>query len=448
MNVEINKPKEVIANRDKEALVEYYEQLNPFEIAQFISELETDDLYFAFECIDNEQIRDVFKHLENEIQQNIIEYLELDRHRLAKLLNELKPDDRTALLEDMPEHISRRMIQLLKPEERRIAVKLLGYPEESIGRLMTSEYVAVQPHYTMPEVIQHIRNFGHDSETLNVLYVVDEKLRLVDDLRIKEIILASPEKTVADLMDDSFVSLNAADDQETAVKVFLDQDRVALPVVDADGVMLGIVTVDDVMDVAQEESTEDFHRFGAIREAISNPLTASVGALYKNRIVWLFALVFMNVFSGYAMQQFEATIQSMVALVFFLPLLIDSGGNAGAQSATLMVRALATGEVALKDWGKLVGKEVFIALLLGTTMAAAVSVVAGIRAPEIVVVVALSMVCIVLVGSVFGLLLPFIFTRLKLDPAAASAPLITSVSDITGVIIYFSIATWYLSDTI
>lgn len=217
----------------------------------------------------------------------------------------------------MPEHISRRMIQLLKPEERRIAVKLLGYPEESIGRLMTSEYVAVQPHYTMPEVIQHIRNFGHDSETLNVLYVVDEKLRLVDDLRIKEIILAAPEKTVADLMDDSFVSLNAADDQETAVKVFLDQDRVALPVVDADGVMLGIVTVDDVMDVAQEESTEDFHRFGAIREAISNPLTASVGALYKNRIVWLFALVFMNVFSGYAMQQFEATIQSMVALVFF-----------------------------------------------------------------------------------------------------------------------------------
>lgn len=436
---------EQIAARDDAAVQKFYDEVNPFEIAQALSELSEEDMYYAFELIDNRYLRDVFKHLEEDVQQDVVEYLGKDRKKLANLLNELKPDDRTALLENMPEHLSLRMIQLLSPEERRIAVKLLGYPEESVGRLMTSEYVAVGPHFSIAEVIEHIRNFGRDSETLNVLYVVDDKLRLVDDLRIREILLASPDKKVEDLMDHSFVSLNATDDQETAVKVFLDRDRVALPVVDAAGVMLGMVTVDDVMDVAQEESTEDFHRFGAMREAVNNPLTAPIIQLYKNRIVWLFALVFMNVFSGYAMQQFEATIQAMVSLVFFLPLLIDSGGNAGAQSATLMVRALATGEVALKDWAKLVGKEVFIALLLGITMAAAVSLVAGVRAPEIAVIVAVSMVCIVLVGSVFGLLLPFIFTRLKLDPAAASAPLITSVSDISGVIIYFSIATWYLS---
>lgn len=436
---------EQAAARNDAAVQKFFAEVNPFEIAQALGELNDEDMYYAFERIDNNNLRDVFKHLEDDLQQDIIEYLGHDRKKLANLLNELKPDDRTALLEDMPEHLSRRMIQLLSPDERRIAVKLLGYPEESIGRLMTSEYVAVKPEYSIAEVIEHIRNFGRDSETLNVLYVIDDKLRLVDDLRIREILLASPDKTVRDLMDDSFVSLNATDDQETAVKVFLDRDRVALPVVDADGVLLGMVTVDDVMDVAQEESTEDFHRFGAMREAVNNPLTAPIIQLYKNRIVWLFALVFMNVFSGYAMQQFEATIQTMVSLVFFLPLLIDSGGNAGAQSATLMVRALATGEVALKDWAKLVGKEVFIALLLGVTMAAAVSLVAGVRAPEIAVVVAVSMVCIVLVGSVFGLLLPFIFTRLRLDPAAASAPLITSISDISGVIIYFSIATWYLS---
>lgn len=436
---------EQIAARDDAAVQKFYDEVTPFEIAQALSELSEEDMYYAFELIDNRYLRDVFKHLEEDVQQDVVEYLGKDRKKLANLLNELKPDDRTALLENMPEHLSLRMIQLLSPEERRIAVKLLGYPEESVGRLMTSEYVAVGPHFSIAEVIEHIRNFGRDSETLNVLYVVDDKLRLVDDLRIREILLASPDKKVEDLMDHSFVSLNATDDQETAVKVFLDRDRVALPVVDAAGVMLGMVTVDDVMDVAQEESTEDFHRFGAMREAVNNPLTAPIIQLYKNRIVWLFALVFMNVFSGYAMQQFEATIQTMVSLVFFLPLLIDSGGNAGAQSATLMVRALATGEVALKDWAKLVGKEVFIALLLGITMAAAVSLVAGVRAPEIAVIVAVSMVCIVLVGSVFGLLLPFIFTRLKLDPAAASAPLITSVSDISGVIIYFSIATWYLS---
>lgn len=436
---------EQVAARDDAAVQKFYDEVNHFEIAQALSELSDEDMYYAFELIDNRYLRDVFKHLEEDVQQDVVEYLGKDRKKLANLLNELKPDDRTALLENMPEHLSLRMIQLLSPEERRIAVKLLGYPEESVGRLMTSEYVAVGPHFSIAEVIEHIRNFGRDSETLNVLYVVDDKLRLVDDLRIREILLASPDKKVEDLMDHSFVSLNATDDQETAVKVFLDRDRVALPVVDAAGVMLGMVTVDDVMDVAQEESTEDFHRFGAMREAVNNPLTAPIIQLYKNRIVWLFALVFMNVFSGYAMQQFEATIQAMVSLVFFLPLLIDSGGNAGAQSATLMVRALATGEVALKDWAKLVGKEVFIALLLGVTMAAAVSLVAGVRAPEIAAIVAVSMVCIVLVGSVFGLLLPFIFTRLKLDPAAASAPLITSVSDISGVIIYFSIATWYLS---
>lgn len=436
---------EQIAARDDAAVQQFFTEVNHFEVAQALGELSEDDMFYAFELIEEENLHQVFRHLEDDRQQDIIVYLGHNREKLSTLLNALKPDDRTALLEDMPEHISRRMIQLLTPDERRIAVKLLGYPEESIGRLMTSEYVAVKPHYSIAEVIEHIRNFGRDSETLNVLYVVDNKLRLVDDLRIREILLAAPDKKVEDLMDHSFVSLNATDDQETAVKVFLDRDRVALPVVDGDGIMLGMVTVDDVMDVAQEESTEDFHRFGAMREAVNNPLTAPIGQLYKNRIVWLFALVFMNVFSGYAMQQFETTIQAMVSLVFFLPLLIDSGGNAGAQSATLMVRALATGEVALKDWAKLVGREVFIALLLGTTMAAAVSLVAGVRAPEIVVVVAISMVCIVLVGSVFGLLLPFIFTRLKLDPAAASAPLITSISDISGVIIYFSIATWYLS---
>jgi magnesium transporter len=205
------------------------------------------------------------------------------------------------------------------------------------------------------------------------------------------------------------------------------------------------VTIDDVMDVVEEEATEDFHKFGSIQDAVFNPLKASVMFLYQKRILWLFILVFMNVFSGAALSVFEHTIESLVALVFFLPLLIGSGGNAGAQSATLIIRALATGDVEPKDWFRLVGKEVLVAMLLGITMALAVSLVASLRAPEIIVVVGLSMVCIVLVGSVIGLLLPFIFTRFKLDPATASAPLITSIADISGVLIYFSIANWYLN---
>jgi magnesium transporter len=228
------------------------------------------------------------------------------------------------------------------------------------------------------------------------------------------------------------------------VDVFRNYDRVALPVTDAEGVLLGVVTIDDVLDVAEAEATEDFHKFGSIQDIVFDPLQATVSVLYRKRIGWLFGLVFMSVFSGAAIATFEQTIEAVVSLVFFLPLLIGSGGNAGSQSATLMIRALATGAVRMKDWFRLVGKEVLVALLLGVTMAAAVAMVAGFRAPEIVVIVSLAMVCIVFIGSLLGLSLPFIFTRLDLDPATASAPLITSIADILGVLIYFALANWYL----
>jgi len=215
-------------------------------------------------------------------------------------------------------------------------------------------------------------------------------------------------------------------------------------VVNSEGLLLGIVTFDDMMDVAEEETTEDFHKFGAFQEAVVNPLKAKISSLYKTRVVWLTALVFVNVFSGAAISKFESVIQSVVSLVFFLPLLIDSSGNAGSQSATLMIRSLAVGEVKLSDWYRLIGKEVLVSLLLGITMAIGAGIVANFRSPEIVVVVGLTMVLTVMAGSLIGMLLPFIFTKLKLDPATASAPLITSIADISGVLIYFSIARWYL----
>ncbi|MDY0198568.1 MAG: magnesium transporter, partial [Tenuifilaceae bacterium] len=309
---------------------------------------------------------------------------------------------------------------------------------------MTPEYVAIKPQFTVEETFEHIRKYGRDSETLNVIYIVDNDWKLVDDIRIKELILASPQQKVEDLMDNRFIALNAMDDQEMAIKIFQDYDRVALPVINDEGILIGIVSFDDIMDVVEEESTEDFHKFGAFQEAIANPLTERVFSLYKNRVVWLVALVFMNIFSGAAISGFESLIQSMVSLIFFLPLLIDSGGNAGSQSATLMIRSLAIGDVEVSDWYKLIGKEVVVALLLGVTMALAVAAVASFRAPEIVLVVAITMVLVVLNGSLIGLLLPFVFTKLKLDPATASAPLITSIADISGVIIYFTVASWIL----
>ncbi len=436
---------ELIDHREWKKLREEIKKLDPAEIAEVIETLkrEGDDI-ILFRLLPRETARETFFRLDYDKQEELLEGLADRKHLLAELLNDLAPDDRTALFEELPGPVTQRLIQLLSPEERRISIQLLGYPESSIGRLMTPDYVAVKPQMTIEQALDHIRQFGKDSETLNVVYVIDKNWKLIDEIRLREILLARPEQTIADLMDNRYVSLNVLDDQEKAISAFHDYDRIALPVINTEGMLLGIVTFDDIMDVEEEEATEDFHKFGSIQDLIFNPLKAKISLLYRKRITWLVVLVFMNVFSGAALAYFGDIIETMVALVFFLPLLIGSGGNAGAQSATLMIRALATGDVELNDWLKLMGKELFVALLLGITMAVAVGLVASFRSPEIIVVVGLSMIFTVIVGCILGLSLPFIFTMLKLDPATASAPLITSLADISGVFIYFSIATWYL----
>ncbi|NLC27644.1 MAG: magnesium transporter [Campylobacteraceae bacterium] len=431
-----------ISEKKWRALKSNLSKLDSIELTNLIEELPQDNEIIIFRLLNKTQTKDVFSLLTYEKQKQIINDLAPDSRRLSSLLNNMEPDDRTAFFEELPKEISQQLIQSLSPEERSVTIKLLGYPEDSIGRLMTPEYVAIKPYYTIDEAFAHIREFGRDSENLNIVYIVDDKRRLLDDIYIKELILASPSQKIEELLDYRFIALNAMDDQETAVRVFGDYDRVALPVLDSEGVLVGIVSVDDIMDVAEEESTEDFHKFGAFQEAINNPLKARVFSLYKNRIFWLIALVFMNVFSGEALSRFEDLIQTIVPLVFFLPLLIDSGGNAGSQSATLMIRSLAVGDVKLTDWYKLIGKELLVSLLLGFTMALAVAAIASFRAPELILVVSLTMIITVVNGSLIGLLLPFLFTKLKIDPATASAPLITSIADISGVIIYFSIASW------
>ena len=434
----------LIENKDWKALKGALNAYDSIQIAELIEDCSEGEEIIYFRLLGRMQAKDVFQLLSHDIQEQIIEGLANNVQTLSNLLNDIEPDDRTAFFEELPGTVTQRLMQLLSPEEHNITKQLLGYPEDSIGRLMTPEYVAVKPHFTIEQTFNHIRKFGRDSETLNVIYIVDEDWKLVDDLRIKEIILAYPTKKIEDLIDNRFVALNVLDDQETAIRAFSDYDRVALPVVDDEGILLGIVTVDDIMDVVEEESTEDFHKFGSFQSAITNPLKERVTELYKNRIVWLVALVFVNIFSGAAIASFGDTISAYVSLVFFLPLLIGSGGNAGSQSATLMIRSLATGDVELSDWYKLIGKELLVSLLLGVTMAVGVALIASIRSPEIIWVASLTMVLIVVAGSLIGMLLPFIFTTLKIDPATASAPLITSITDICGVVIYFSVASWLL----
>lgn len=434
---------ELIKTRNWRVLKRAIQNLDTVEAAGLVESASKNNKIILFRLLSRAQTKEVFKMLNYNEQEEVIEGLTENFQKLTRLLNDIEPDDRTAFFEELPGDIAQKLIQRLTPEEQKITVQLLSYPKDSIGRLMTPEFVAIKADFTVAEAFAHIRHHGKQSETLNVIYIIDDQWKLIDDIDIKDLILADPNETINNLIDHRFVSLHAMDDQETAIQVFKDYDRVALPVVSKEGVLLGIVTFDDIMDVIEEESTEDFHKFGSVQNAGKNPLKERILILYKNRIVWLVLLVFMNVFSGAALANFEDVIQQVVALVFFLPLLIDSGGNAGSQSATLMIRYLALGEIQVSDWYKLIGRELLVSFLLGLTMAASVAAVASFRAPEVIVVVCIAMVINVILGSLIGLLLPFIFTKLKVDPATASAPLVTSLADICGVLIYFSIASYY-----
>ncbi len=434
----------LIKNESWTALKTELSQLDIPGLTQLIERSNELQSTILFRFLPREEAKEVFQELHSGKQKEIIDGLANHAALLSNLMNDLEPDDRTALFEELPGKVAQQLMQLLSVENLQQTIQLLGYPEESIGRLMTPRYIAVKTHFTVTETLEHIRRFGKNAETLNVVYVVDKQWQLIDDLKLRDILLANPDKKIEGLIEHNPVVLSAFDDQETAVQVFKDYNRVALPVVDSSNTLLGIVTVDDILDVAEEEQTEDFQRFGAVQDAIVSPLQATKSFLYKKRIVWLMALVVVNIFSGAAIAYYEDLIQSVVSLIFFLPLIIASSGNAGSQSATLMIRAMAMGDVHLKDWMRLLVKEFLVSLLLGLTMAVGVSFVAGWRSPDIMPVVAFSMVVSVMVGSMLGMLLPFIFTRLKLDPATASAPLITSVADISGVLIYFSMARWFL----
>lgn len=413
------------------------------EVTDLLESVPGPDRALLFRALPRPQAAEAFSHLERSAQDDLL--LSLTDDETRSLLEEMSPDDRTHLLEELPGRVTQRLLNLLGPEDLQVARNLLGYPEESVGRLMTPDYVAIRPDWSVARALEHLRVHGRDSETINRVYVVDAGWHLLDDIELRRLILADPARSVADVMDHTFAAVQASSDREQAVRLIQRYDQVALPVVDSAGVLLGIVTVDDLLDVAEAEATEDFHRVGSVRPLRTSLREAGMGYLYRQRIGWLLALVLMNVFSGAGIAYFEETIAATVALVFFLPLLIDSAGNAGSQAATLMVRAMATGDVGKGDWLRLAGRELLVATGLGLTMALGVTLVAWFRGgPQVAMVVATTMSLVVVMGSLVGMSLPFLLGRLKLDPATASAPLVTSIADISGVLIYFSLARWML----
>lgn len=433
----------LIDQRNWRALTEVLKDWPEPEIADLLLHMEKTERVLLFRALSRKRAADVFSHLDHDHQDAFLQ--ELSAEDTRHLLAHLSPDDRTALLEELPAEVTQRLLKLLSPADLAEARQLLGYPEESVGRLMTPDYIAVRSEMTIAEALDHIRRTGRDSETFNLIYVTDEGGKLLDSLRLRRFILANPSVKVESIMDHKYVSLSAFDDREKAVQMIQRYDLYALPVVDSEGVLLGIVTVDDVLDVAQEEATEDFHKWGAVAPLESPYSQARPGFLYQKRVGWLMILIGVNLISAQILDRYEAFLQEFYVLIFFVPLLIASGGNTGAQSATLMVRGLATGDLDMSRWRRAMVKEVLVGLLLGATTGMLTFLLGIYRGgAEIGLVVGLSMLMIVMVANLIGVVLPFTLTRLKLDPAVASSPLITSMMDAIGLLIYFGIATIFL----
>ena len=444
-----------INERSWKALKQELNNLEPFQIADLIESLPKEERILLFRILSRKSAKEIFQHLSHEEQEDIIEGLADNVLQLTELLNDLDPDDRTAFFEELPGEVSQRLLQMLSVKEREIASRLLGYPKDTIGRLMTPEFVALKPFFTVQQALDHIRRFGHDSETLNVIYIVDNNWKLIDDIRIKEIILASPEQTIAEISDNRFVSLNALDDKEVAVKVFQDNDRVALPVTDTYGTLLGIVTVDDVMDVIEQEATEDFQKFGGTEGLDVSYTKTSLIELIKKRSGWLVLLFLGEMLTASAMGFFEEEIAKAVVLALFIPLIISSGGNSGSQAASLIIRSLALRELTLKNWWYVMRKEIFSGLLLGAILGFIGFFRIFIWQKSgfydygeywlwVSASVSVSLILVVLWGTLTGSMVPFILKKIGFDPATASAPFVATLVDVTGLIIFFTVAAMLL----
>jgi len=449
-------------------LFEQFERLiqvdDPLEIREFLNDQNISDVadlineYPQYEAriIANMAVHraaSVFKILDIAQQKDIVK--ELPSAKTAELLNELPADDRTDFLEELPKAAIRDLIKLLDPEERRVTLSLLGYPEDSVGRLMTPDYVYVYQHNTMDEVFATIRKYARNSETIDVIYVINEHGQLVDDVRIRDIILAAPDKRIEDVIDGRVVSLKVNDDQENASQVFKMNNRVALPVVDENNILLGIVTIDDMLWVANEEFSEDMQKMGGT-EALNEPyLDIPLLKLFRKRVGWLIVLFIGELLTATAMGHFEDEIAKALVLALFVPLIISSGGNSGSQASTLIIQAMAVGEIHLSDWWRVLKREIISGILLGTVLGILGFLRVGIWhsiMPEIYgphwamigATVGFSLIGVVLWGTLTGSMLPILLKKLGADPAVSSAPFVATLVDVTGLIIYFSFAYLFL----
>ncbi len=446
----------LIRARDFAGLRRLCEKWEPFDLAHLLSELPPEMRAVAFRVLPKDLAADAFEYLEFDEQESLLHALGLKE--AAGILDEMAADDRTALLEEVPSHIQKKIISLLGDEERQVAKQLLGYHEDSIGRLMTPDYMALNEAMTVREALDYIHENGEDSETLNVVYVLDGRGKLIDGLRIRKLLLADPDERIGDIVTHTLVSLFAGDKAESAVEVFRETDLYALPVTSASGKILGIVTLDDVLDVAEQRATDDMQQVGGSARLEDPYLELSVWQMLLKRGPWLVVLFLGGALTANVMSFFGGEIEKAAILVIFLPLIIASGGNSGSQAATLIIRAMAVGEVRLGDWLIVLGREILNGLTIGVTLGMIGLGIVAVGAQfstlftdhwiRVAIAVGAALTGVVLWGSLVGSMLPLALKKLGLDPATSSAPFVATLVDVTGIMIYFKVASLLLRGTL
>lgn len=432
----------------------------PADVADILAELSPSEAALAFRFLMRDDAGQVFSYLTSERQNELIQ--ELGAEGATRVVEAMSADDRVRLLDELPSEVAQRLVASLSPEQRKITQAILGYPPRTVGRLMTPDYVRVKPEWTIGQALEHIRRYGRDAETVNVVYVVDEGGHLVDDIRLRQLLFADPSAPVETVMNRQFVTLKADMPQGEAVEMMQRYDRIALPVVDGAGVLVGIVTIDDVADVAQAEATESIQKLGGV-QALETPfMETSVVALFKKRIPWLALLFMSELLTSNAIAFFEDEIARAAILAAFIPAIISSGGNSGSQSSTLVIRALGLKEVGLGDWFRVLRRELLVAGLLGLTIACIGILrinlfgwMGWFRDADVMRhysvlgwTIALTLFGVVLWGSIMGAMLPFILKKCRLDPATSSTPFVATLVDVTGIVIYFTIAIVTLKSTL
>lgn len=445
----VNQTQSLIKSGDKKKLRVYLDSLNISSIEDVIDEL-PDYAPLIIDTMSINRAINVFRILDVPTQERIIK--KLPKNKVTEIMRGLPPDDQTAFLSELKdEELSQQLLSLLSPEDKKEVATLLAYPEDSVGRLMTPDYLAINKNFTVQETLDTIRRRGKNSETIDVIYILDDNGLLLDDLRIRDLLLADPQTPISDLMDDRLISLNAEDPQEEAIKIFKMNNRVALPVVSSDRTLLGIVTIDDILWLADEEYSEDMQRFGASGTLDEPYLDVPIFKLVWKRAGWLIVLFIGELLTASVMQYYEDQLAKVIVLAMFLPLMISSGGNSGSQASTLIIQAMAVGDVRLSHWWRVFRREVISGLSLGLIL----GIIGFIRIyvwhfifPNlygdhwimVASTVSLSLVGIVLWGSLIGSMLPFILRKLGADPATSSAPFVATIVDVTGLIIYLTIA--------